>query len=96
MVEYFSDKILSAESLAVLNQGRELWRAYFSYIDVYTVREKLKFNLPDVGWYQIRNALAERNKSADLPPVSFKPFEQSYEVLTLKLRPMVDSLGFLR
>ena len=77
-------------------QGRKLWRAYFSHTDVYTVREKFKLNRSDVGWYQIRNALAERNKSADLPPVSFKPFEQAYEVLTLKLRPMVYSLGFLR
>lgn len=87
---------MSAETLAVLNQGRELWRAYFSHTDVYIVREKLKFNRSDVGSYQIRNALVERNKSADLPPVSFKPFEQAYEVLTLKLRPMVYSLGFLR
>lgn len=96
MAQYLSDKVLSAESLAVLNQGRELWRAYFSHTDVYTVREKFKLNRSDVGWYQIRNALSERNKSADLPPVSFKPFEQAYEELTLKLRPMVYSLGFLR
>ncbi|PVE41339.1 hypothetical protein H663_017830 [Limnohabitans planktonicus II-D5] len=56
-------------------------------------------NLPnrsEVGWYQIRNALAERNKSGDTAPVNFTPFESAYQALTDKLRPQVFSLGFLR
>ncbi len=64
--------------------------------DVRTVRDQYKLNRPDVGWYQIRNALAERNKSGDTAPVNFKPFEMAYEALTQKLRPQVFSLGFLR
>ena len=96
MVQYLADKTLSAEATAVLDAGRELWKAYFAHTDPRTVRERYKLNRPDVGWYQIRNALAERNKSGDTAPVNFTPFETAYEVLTLKLRPQVFSLGFLR
>lgn len=31
-----------------------------------TVRDRLKLNRPDVGWYQIRNALKKRNESGDV------------------------------
>jgi hypothetical protein len=96
MVDYLADKTLSTEATAVLDAGRILWRAYFAHTDVRTVRDQYKLNRPDVGWYQIRNALAERNKSGDTAPVNFKPFESAYEALTTKLRPQVFSLGFLR
>lgn len=96
MVEYLTDKTLSAESQAVLDAGRDLWRVYFSSVDVRTVRDELKLNRPDVGWYQVRNALKKRNESGDFPPVSFVAFEEAYRVLTEKLRPMVFELGFLR
>lgn len=87
---------LSAEAIAVLDASRNLWKAYFAHTDVRTVRDQYKLNRPDVGWHQIRNALAERNKSGDTAPVNFKPFEVAYEALTQKLRPQVFSLGFLR
>ena len=96
MVQYLADKTLSAEATAVLDAGRTLWKAYFAHTDVRTVRDQYKLNRPDVGWYQIRNALAERNKSGDTAPVNFTPFESAYEALTTKLRPQVFSLGFLR
>jgi hypothetical protein len=96
MVQYLADKTLSADATAVLDAGRTLWKAYFAQTDVRTVRDQYKLNRPDVGWYQIRNALAERNKSGDTAPVNFKPFEVAYEALTQKLRPQVFSLGFLR
>jgi hypothetical protein len=96
MVQYLADKTLSAEATAVLDAGRSLWKAYFAHTDVRTVRDQYKLNRPDVGWYQIRNALAERNKSGDTAPVNFKPFESAYQALTDKLRPQVFSLGFLR
>jgi len=60
------------------------------------VRETYKLNRADVGWYQIRNALAERNKNGDTAPINFSVFETAYAALTEKLRPMVFSLGFLR
>lgn len=96
MVQYLADTQLSPEAVAVLDAGRELWRAYFAHTDVRAVRDELKLNRPDVGWYQIRNALKKRNESGDFPPVDFSPFEQVYKALSDKLRPQVFELGFLR
>ena len=81
---------------AVLDAGRTLWQAYFAYTDARTVRDEYKLNRPDVGWYQIRNALKARNSSGDTAPVNFGPFESAYQALTEKLQPQVFSLGFLR
>jgi hypothetical protein len=96
MVQYLADKTLSAEADAVRLAGRELWRAYFAETDVRTVRDELKLNRPDVGWYQIRNALKARNASGDGAPISFSAFESAYQALTEKLKPQVYTLGFLR
>jgi hypothetical protein len=96
MVQYLADKSLSAEATAVLDAGRFLWKTYFTHTDARTVRETYKLNRADVGWYQIRNALAERNKSGDTVPIQFTPMETAYAALTDKLRPQVFSLGFLR
>ena len=96
MVQYLADKTLSAEAQAVLDAGRQLWKAYFCTTDVRAVRDEYKLNRADVGWYQIRNALKARNDSGDMAPVNFAPFEQTYQALTDKLRPQVFSLGFLR
>jgi hypothetical protein len=96
MVQYLADKTLSPEAQAVLEAGRELWKAYFAHTDPRTVRDEYKLNRADVGWYQIRNALKKRNESGDTVPVSFVPFETTYDALSDKLRPQVFSLGFLR
>ena len=96
MVEYLKDKTLSVEAQSVLDEGKKLWQAYFAHTDVRSVRDELKLNRPDVGWYQIRKALEARNASGDFPPVDFKPFQESYKALTEKLRPMVYELGFLK
>jgi hypothetical protein len=96
MAQYLADKPLSTEAQAVLNAGRTLWQSYFAHTDVRTVRDQYKLNRPDVGWYQIRNALAARNASGDSAPVNFGPFEQAYQLLSDKLRPQVFTLGFLR
>ena len=96
MVQYLADKTLSDEAQRVLLAGRALWQAYFQHTDVRTVRDELKLNRADVGWYQIRKALQARNASGDVAPVSFKPFEEAYKALTEKLQPMVYELGFLK
>lgn len=96
MVQYLRDKKLSSEAKVVLDEGRKLWRAYFAQTDVRAVRDELKLNRPDVGWYQVRKALEARNKSGDFPVVSFGTYKESYEMLSDKLRPMVYELGFLR
>jgi len=96
MVQYMADKTFSTEAQAVLDEGRKLWRAYFAHTDVRSVRDELKLNRADVGWYQIRKALQARNASGDFAPVSFAGFEGAYKELTEKLRPMVYEMGFLR
>jgi len=96
MVQYLADKVLSVEAKAVFENGKTLWKAYFNHIDVRSVRDELKLNRADVGWYQIRKALQHRNLIGDFPLVSFKSFEESYKTLTEKLHPQVYELGFLR
>lgn len=96
MVQYIKDKKLSKEAKAVLAEGKKLWKVYFEHTDVRTVRDELKLNRADVGWYQIRNALKKRNESGDFVPVSFKSFEEAYKAMSEKLQPMVYELGFLK
>lgn len=97
MVRYLADKKLSPETAAVLAAGRDLWRAYFAKTDPHNIRDELKLNRPDVGWYQIRNALKSRNASGDnSAPVDFSAFEHVYKGMTEKLTPMVYELGFLK
>ena len=98
MVEYLvgTGRDLSLQSKEILKEGKKLWQAYFAHTDVHSVREELKLNRPDVGWYQVRNALKKRNESGDFAPVNFKPFEEAYKALTEKLQPMVYELGFLK
>ena len=87
---------VSSEAQLVFDAGRELWKAYFSTTDIYQVRNDLKLNRADVGWYQVRKALEARNSSGDFAPVSFDEFKKCYEKLSDKLRPQVFELGFLR
>ncbi len=96
MVQYMADKTFSPEAKEVLLTGKALWQAYFAHTDVRKVRDELKLNRADVGWYQIRKALQARNASGDFAPVSFKPFEEAYKALSEKLQPMVYELGFLK
>jgi hypothetical protein len=96
MVQYLTDKKLSSEAQAVLEEGKKLWQAYFEHTDPHSVREELKLNRPDVGWYQIRKALEARNSSGDFAPVSFDSFKSAYNTLSDKLRPQVFEYGFLK
>jgi len=96
MVQYMADKKFSVEAKTVLAEGKKLWQAYFAHTDVRSVRDELKLNRPDVGWYQVRKALEARNKSGDFAPVSFAAFKSAYDALTEKLQPMVYELGFLK
>ena len=42
---------------AAIAEGKKLWQAYFEQTDARTIRDELKLNRADVGWYQIRKAL---------------------------------------
>jgi hypothetical protein len=96
MVQHLRGKTFSAEARAVLNSARVLWTKYFAYTDVRNLRDELKLNRADVGWFQVRTALAARNASGDTLPINFSAFETAYQALTEKLKPQVFSLGFLR
>ena len=96
MVQYLADKVLSNEARDVLDENKKLWQAYFAHTDVRAVRDELKLNRPDVGWYQVRKALQARNSSGDFPAVSFNRFEDVYKSLTEKLQPQVYELEFLK
>ena len=86
----------SKEAETVMKAGKAIWRAYFGQTDPRTVRDELKLNRPDIGWYQVRTAIGRRNANGGYPPVSFDAFDTGYQALTEKLQPMVFSLGFLR
>jgi hypothetical protein len=90
------NEAISAEATGVMLEAQKLWQAYFAHTDVHTVREELKLNRPDVGWYQVSKALEARNSSGDFPQVSFTVFKDAYNALTEKLQPMVYELGFLK
>lgn len=96
MVKYLKGKKLSDEAKTVLAEGKKLWQSYFSHIDMHTTREALKLNRADVGWYQVRKALEDRNANGSTAPVDFSAHKTAYEQLTDKLRPQVYELGFLR
>lgn len=96
MVQYMQGKTFSAEAQAVLDEGRKIWQAYFKQTFNHKIREELKLNRPDVGWYQIRQALKAQSESGNSVPVSFTAFESAYKALSEKLRPQVYQYGFLR
>ena len=93
MFDYLKGKKFSTQAQAVLDSGRELWRAYHATKMPWKIREELKLNRPDVGWYQIRKSL-EANKENEV--TDFSDFKSAYEALGNKLRPMVYELGFLK
>ncbi len=96
MVQYMQGKTFSAEAQIVLDEGKKIWAAYFKQSFNRKIREELKLNRPDVGWYQIRQALKAQNESGNSVPVSFATFEAAYKALSEKLRPQVYQYGFLK
>ncbi len=96
MVQYMAGKTFSAESQNVLEQGRLLWKKYFEIDINHSIREELKLNRADVGWYQIRQAIKRYNENGENIPVRFDDFENAYAILTEKLRPKVYEYGFLK
>ena len=98
MVRQLGARTLSSEAQSVLDAGRVIWRTYFERFESfdYAVREKLKLNRADVGWYQVRNALKLYAESSEGRPTDFSAFESAYKSLGDKLRPKVYEYGFLR
>ncbi len=96
MVQFMSGREFSKEACKVLEEGKKLWQAYFSYTDVRSVRDEFKLDRSDVSWFQVRKALEKRNSSGDTTPVSFDDFERAYGTLSSKLKPIVYDYEFIR
>lgn len=92
MVRYMAGMTFSPEAQAVLDEGRKLWMRFHAIDFPHKIREELKLNRADAGWYQIRKAL-EQYGGTEL--TDFDPFKVAYAALGAKLRPMVYELGFL-
>lgn len=92
MVSHIKGMAFSPEAQAVLAEGRKLWRRYHATSFPRKIRDQLKLNRPDAGWYQIRKAL-EAYGETEL--TDFDPFKTAYAALGVKLRPLVFELGFL-
>lgn len=93
MVRYLKGKKLSTAAKAVLNAARPVWATYFEAVDPKAVREQFKLNRPDVGWYQVRNALKLRGT---LDETLRATLVESYGALTKKLRPQIFDTALLR
>ena len=92
MAEYVTGLKFSSEAQLVLDEGRKLWACYHSIQFPRKIRDELKLNRNDVGWFQVRRALEAYHEAK---PVDFEPLKEAYEVLTEKLIPRVFGLGFL-
>lgn len=92
MVRYMAGMVFSVEAQAVLDAGRTLWARYHAASFPRKIREELKLNLPDAGWYQVRRALEAHG---DIELTDLDPFKAAYAALGTKLRPLVYKLGFL-
>ena len=92
MVRYVAGMAFSPEAKAVLAEGRNLWRRYHAIGFPRKIRDELKLNRTDAGWYQIRKAL---EAYSDTQLTDFEPFKAAYAALSAKLRPLVFEIGFL-
>jgi hypothetical protein len=92
MVRYMAGMAFSPEAQAVLDEGRKLWTRFHAISFPHKIRDELKLNRADAGWYQIRKALEQYG---DTELTDFDPFKAAYAVLSAKLRPLVFKYGFL-
>lgn len=98
MVRYMKDMTFSPEAMAVLDEGRKLWRKFHATDFPRKIRDEYKLSKadgspnPNAGWYQVRRAL---EAYGDTELTDFDPFKSAFAALTAKLRPMVYELGFL-
>ena len=81
----------SREAKEVLKVGLDIWNQYHKAPAFpHSVRTKLSLGTDDVGWYQIRTALSERDSSL------LDALTLPYWALTEKVRAGVIAAGFIR
>jgi len=92
LLRYMAGMAFSPEAQAVLDEGRKLWTRFHAIDFPHKIRDELKLNRADAGWYQIRKALEQYG---DTELTDFDSFKTAYAALGNSLRPMVFELGFL-
>lgn len=92
MVRHMAETAFSPEAAAVLAEGKKLFARYHNINFPRKIRDDLKLNRPDAGWYQIRNAL---EAFSDSELTDFSTHRAAHVALGAKLRPQVYDLGFL-
>ena len=92
MVRYMAGMAFSPGAQAVLDAGLALWTRFHALSFPRRIRDELKLNRTDAGWYQVRRAL---KAYGDTELTDFDPFDAAYAALGAKLRPLVYELGFL-
>jgi hypothetical protein len=95
MADYVKDLKLSPEAKLVMSEGKKLWQLYFKQAFERKIRDELKLNRPDVGWYQVRKALEMQNEEHGMT-ADFRSFKEAFEALKAKLAPQTYELGFIR
>ena len=89
--DWLKEHKLSAEAKEVLEQGKTLWKLFFSNKPKKSLRDEYHITNASVGWFQIRRVL-EEVYGADI----FDDFNTAYSKLTTKLHSQVYEFGFLR
>lgn len=90
MANWLINKKLSIESESLFSIGREIYQQYFTHL--HQIRtQKFKIETWDAGWWQVRNALQEQNIAIDL----FEELKEKHTALKHKIRPQIDTYGFL-
>ena len=92
LLRYIAGMAFSPKAQAVLDEGRKLWTRFHAIDFPHKIRDELKLNRADAGWYQIRKALEQYG---DTELTDFDSFKTAYAALGNSLRPMVFELGFL-
>jgi len=87
---WLSDRILSVEAAAVLNSGMDVYKTFYREPCGAGIA-KFRISAWDVGWTQVRRALAEKGLGAK----EVESFNETFYALSGKLLPQLYSYGFL-
>lgn len=87
---WLTEHPLSAEAQTVLDAATKVYQLYFTSLTSLRTG-KFKIETWDAGWYQIRNALSDR----DLSSVELAAVKKAHNILKAKLLPQIFTLGFM-
>lgn len=91
MYNYLKNRSLTSEGMAVFEKARELVVKSFEYrADFDESNPEYQINTWDAGWYQIK-ALIKKYLGNEL-----KEFNDLFNILSIKMKPQVYELGFLK